>query len=242
MLCARDIIEAESPKKALKSGGLDSFFKARGFEKSDLWAYKKKTRIANIFVRRLSGGGGRVWQLVVEVLGRGYWKQVENTLHNNLHSLIQAVSVYDGISEAENPKKVFRQAANSSRKELPSESEIEDFFRGYVAAALWSSHDDRYEGDENLEGEDLAPETEKAMREDCAAFLNENYMLFREVQPDGYAQSMFSAGSDFWLSRCGHGAGYFDGGYGKNSDKLQEIARTWGNIDLYVGDDGLVYQ
>jgi hypothetical protein len=236
---ARAIIEAETPKKAFRAVmGLDGFFQSRGFRKANLWTYIKQTDKINIYVRRLSGGGGRVWQLVVEVpRPRSMtWGQVENTLHD-MASLRHAVEVYDNVvTEAESPKKVFRQAANKARQGTASAPEHEEFLSGYVAAALWSSHDDRYP-DENLEGEELAPATEERMRVDCLAFLNDNYERIKAG-----THSMAHAGGDFWLSRCGHGCGFFDGGYGGHEYDLQDAARAWGNIDLYVGDDGLVYE
>jgi hypothetical protein len=47
---------------------------------------------------------------------------------------------------------------------------------------------------------------------------------------------------DFWLTRNHHGAGFWDGDYGKYGDKLTAIAQTFSEVDLYVGDDGLIYQ
>lgn len=47
---------------------------------------------------------------------------------------------------------------------------------------------------------------------------------------------------DFWLTRCGHGCGFWDGDYGHIGDRLTEAAKKFGNVDLYVGDDGKIYQ
>ncbi len=49
---------------------------------------------------------------------------------------------------------------------------------------------------------------------------------------------------DFSLTRNQHGAGFGTGEkrYGKrNSEKLTEIAHSFGEISLYVGDDGKLY-
>lgn len=48
-------------------------------------------------------------------------------------------------------------------------------------------------------------------------------------------------GHDFWLSRNGHGAGFFDRGLGGLGDRLQKAARVYGTCDTYVGDDGWIY-
>lgn len=49
------------------------------------------------------------------------------------------------------------------------------------------------------------------------------------------------AGHDFWLTRCGHGAGFWDRGLGDIGCKLTEAASVYGSVDLYIGDDGLIY-
>lgn len=47
---------------------------------------------------------------------------------------------------------------------------------------------------------------------------------------------------DFWLTRNRHGAGFWDGDYEKaDGEKLTELAHSFGEINLYVGDDGKIY-
>ena len=45
---------------------------------------------------------------------------------------------------------------------------------------------------------------------------------------------------DFWLTRNGHGAGFWAGDYG-NGEVLTEIAHAFGNVETYEGDDHLLY-
>ena len=53
---------------------------------------------------------------------------------------------------------------------------------------------------------------------------------------------MERAGHDFWLTRNHHGAGFWDGDWPEDVDeKLTEASHSWGEMDLYVGDDGRVY-
>lgn len=116
----------------------------------------------------------------------------------------------------------------------------EAFFNAYVECALWSSGDLTDEnGDdlENLDGYDVSPETLATMREECEAFISEDIET-------GYldAQSAEQSGHDFWLTRCGHGAGFWDHGLGEIGEELSKRSKVWGSVDLYVGDDGLVYQ
>ena len=51
-------------------------------------------------------------------------------------------------------------------------------------------------------------------------------------------------GHDFWLTRNGHGAGFWDRPeiYGETEcNTLTEYAKTFGAKDTYVGDDGMIY-
>jgi hypothetical protein len=113
--------------------------------------------------------------------------------------------------------------------------------QAYIEAALWSSCATDEDGSmiEGLEGYDVAPETEAAMRSDVEDFV----ALVNKTDPtllDGISDEMI--GHDFWLTRCGHGTGFWDRGLGQQGDRLTDLAKTYGGPDLYLGDDGLVYQ
>lgn len=54
----------------------------------------------------------------------------------------------------------------------------------------------------------------------------------------------YLVGIDFWLTRNGHGAGFWDSPeiWGEeNSNVLTDISTSFGETWAYVGDDGLVY-
>lgn len=118
----------------------------------------------------------------------------------------------------------------------------DQFFRGYVECALWSSIDDHDQPmDSNYDYSDIAEVTREAMLKDCQDFLL-RYAGLLDEYTDFYDYSY--AGHDFWLTRNGHGAGFWD--RDEISDALGEqltvAAKGFGEIDLYVGDDGEVYQ
>ena len=49
-------------------------------------------------------------------------------------------------------------------------------------------------------------------------------------------------GHDFWLSRNGHGVGFWDlTELGEVGNALSRACTKFQNINLYVGDDGKVY-
>lgn len=117
---------------------------------------------------------------------------------------------------------------------------LDSVIEHYVIAALWSSVDD--EGnplDDNYGSEDLAEETDEKVRKDCLAMITmaKNCDLL-ESYPDTEEQF----GHDFWLTREGHGAGFWDRGYGNLGERLTALCKTFGSADWYVGDDGQIYQ
>lgn len=125
--------------------------------------------------------------------------------------------------------------------------------QAYVNTALWSSiGDDDQPMDRDYEIDDLAPETIATMQADLDRFFTT-----LESTPDDdrtlldvaleYADSSVRDNDpygtichDFWLTRNGHGCGFWDGDYGHVGGKLTEIAKGFGSCDLYVGDDGQI--
>lgn len=132
---------------------------------------------------------------------------------------------------------------------------LDDFVRHYLIAALWSSTDGDGEPlDDTYDIDDLAPETLAAAIADCERFqtvaadlLAQAYGLYDarglSYHPDaGSAQAC--AGHDFWLTRCGHGVGFWGRGLEVVGDQLAALvgySTEFPPVDLYVGDNGKVY-
>jgi hypothetical protein len=107
----------------------------------------------------------------------------------------------------------------------------------YAIAALWSSTDDEGEPlDAVYSIDDISATTYGQMSEDVLQFIKTNEALLIAS-----GQSDEQIGHDFWLTRNGHGAGFWDRGLGDVGDKLTEACKAFGGVDLYVGDDGLIY-
>lgn len=123
------------------------------------------------------------------------------------------------------------------------------FFSAYKEAALWSSTYKNGDREDNPmdDGEHyLAPETEDIMLHDCAGFLNycetENIDAFPDYDKSDIRNEEMS-GHDFWLTRNRHGVGYWDRGLEDTVGRqLTDAAYIFGSADLYIGDDGLIYQ
>lgn len=131
---------------------------------------------------------------------------------------------------------------------------LDNFCRGYIIAMLWSSTDESDEaGGEHLDAnysiEDLSTDAIQQVLHDCKAFQEKGARLLDIAfrlgydSPDGSGPEAM-AGHDFWLTRNGHGAGFWDrteldkGGIG---DKLTELAKSFGEVYPYVGDDGQIH-
>lgn len=124
---------------------------------------------------------------------------------------------------------------------------LDAFTRAYIECALWSSHDESREDegdplDDNYGLDDLAPETLARMVKDCADFRDCDE--WRAAGGTG-AWDDAQGGHDFWLTRNGHGAGfwdrYSDGAGERLGDALTDRAKLYGECYLYVGDDGKIY-
>lgn len=116
---------------------------------------------------------------------------------------------------------------------------LDAFTRGYVEAAMWTLTDEDGESCDHMGLHDIHASALDRMREDCADFQTSNAAILAGADE---AQ----AGHDFWLTRNGHGAGFWD----RSADaypndpaglKLSDAARAYGSADLYIGDDGMIY-
>lgn len=107
------------------------------------------------------------------------------------------------------------------------------FVQGYVECAFWTGVTD-CNGNEakNPLVENLAQPTFLKMLADCTLFQQLAVHLLQDLDP---AQ----AGHDFWLTRNGHGAGFWD--LGERGDRLTELCEKFDQDTLYVGDDGQIH-
>lgn len=111
---------------------------------------------------------------------------------------------------------------------------LQDFTRGYIDAAFFTSLDESAPLDDNYSASDLSDEARAIMERDCITFYGAHG--WRIVEQDDY-----QGGIDFWLTRNGHGAGYWDGDYPEHGDALDAACNDYGDVDLYVGDDQQVH-
>ena len=104
----------------------------------------------------------------------------------------------------------------------------------YVICALWSSTDDDSEPlEKNYNSGHFSKEARRRIRNACFDFLVANKELLSQTELTNE-----QIGHDFWLTRNGHGTGFWDRGLGEVGDKLTESCMVVGECDVYVGDDG----
>lgn len=113
--------------------------------------------------------------------------------------------------------------------------DIDSMVNAYLTAALWSSCDDNDSPmDSRFDNDDIAPDSVAMAREDCERFVADNADDLAELDAP-------QAGHDLWLTRCGHGAGFWDRGLGDVGERLSDSARAFGERYVVEGDDGLLY-
>lgn len=165
--------------------------------------------------------------------GNGFVFQLDGLKYdNNGEPWKSEMDAYNAIKE-------YVQVNKKSLNEVEAAAN-DDMLSGYLSTALWSTNDQSDERggrpmDENYSLDDIDPETIARAEKDCADFEAKAGNLL-----DGL--DMGTVGHDFWLTRNGHGAGFWDGDYEKSvGDALTKISKEFGEVDLYVGDDGKIY-
>lgn len=120
--------------------------------------------------------------------------------------------------------------------------DLDAFTQGYIECAFWLSLDqaDPETGGDPIEDNydycDLDSESLDSMVVDCVAFQKQNALLLELFEGLLGCETDY-AGHDFWLTRNGHGAGFWGRGAGFVGDVLTKRAHACGECDLYVGDD-----
>lgn len=125
---------------------------------------------------------------------------------------------------------------------------LDTFTRHYLIAALWSSSVSNEEGtgeplDNHFDIDDIGPNFVNSAISDCRDFQNWNrallvqaYAFYDEngnsAHPDAGSPEA-CAGHDFWLTRNGHGAGFWDRGMpGTLGKELSDAAHRQGGSDI----------
>jgi hypothetical protein len=128
----------------------------------------------------------------------------------------------------------------TKNKQTTPETALDEFTLAYIMAALWTYDENAPSGEFSTSGRfeilfpQLASETLLKMIADCQAFQN-------LADLTGYP--IKNAGHDFWLTRNGHGCGFWENDFGTEEQcaKLTALSKTFRECDLYEGDDHKIY-
>jgi len=138
------------------------------------------------------------------------------------------------VVEAETPREFLKKHAPHV-PEMP-----EEFFEQYLETAIWSSNNDAVdpEGhghplDRDYDTGDFTDAARETLRAECEDFWKKNW---RDIEGDPSR-----AGHDFWLTRNGHGAGFWDGDFTDDEEageRLTAAAHSYGEIYISPTEDG----
>ena len=118
-----------------------------------------------------------------------------------------------------------------------SDDQAREVIAGYQECAVWLATDD---DGESVDHCDLEAEAASELSADCVSFLQAvpAPLLLQYALATGDQWARF--GHDFWLTRNGHGAGFWDRGdlvAAQVGEKLSEHARAEGSRDTLFNDN-----
>jgi len=217
--------------------------------------YTQKKAILQNIERRIRKGtydprlAPKLWLYWIDAAAKRYTKEFDAPGGSSFGIFNKATreELARRIAEQEYAELMIQQRAHVT--EEARRGQIDTFTEAYIAAALWSTNDESDEAggeplDQNYGPADIAPETMQLIVEDTADFQKRFGHLI-ENEPKVRGEDRWDrwelAGHDFWLTREGHGAGFWDGDWPVNGDALTKAAKSYGGFELYVGDDGTIY-
>lgn len=107
---------------------------------------------------------------------------------------------------------------------------------GYLNAAL---ADGDGENDHKFTWLHLSGEALAVAHANCESFWNS--CIIQGIRFDHHRDDFSRIGNDFWLTRNFAGAGFWDGDYPTNGELLTDIAQSFGETYIYLGDDDKLY-
>lgn len=130
-----------------------------------------------------------------------------------------------------------------------TEAKLEtDPLKAYLQTALWASSDENDDPlDSNYSINDFAPGEVNKAKIDLKNFVGKlKTSGLLGLYKKEYDLSQLA--HDFWLTRNGHGAGFWDRSYSNDApdgsdlgDAITKIADSFRETSVYVGDDGKLY-
>lgn len=116
--------------------------------------------------------------------------------------------------------------------------QLDDILAGYIEAVYFTETGDIDQPDA---GTPLSDSARNQASAECQDFLSrcEAAGLLASYTEAGGTWTQF--GRDFWLTRNGHGVGFWDRGLGEVGEKLSDIAQSLGDRYAYEADGFLTF-
>lgn len=110
---------------------------------------------------------------------------------------------------------------------------VSAFASGYIDCAVWLAPEE-----DNISGDDLSPDVLNTLASQADEFASSFRDLLDIANNEGRNDEYL--GHDFFLTRNGHGAGFWDRGLSVG-EELSNMARPYGECGIYRGDNGEVF-
>jgi len=99
--------------------------------------------------------------------------------------------------------------------------QIQQALDAYLSCALWSCANEDGDFLDVYQISDFSADARAEAESEIIDFITANLDDLAEMEPE-------QVGHDFWLTRNGHGAGFWDRGLGAIGDRLTEAAKPYG--------------
>lgn len=119
---------------------------------------------------------------------------------------------------------------------MPIVTRKDQIVAAYMECAVWASiwgEDGKSLDQMGYTVDSLSPDAKSTMRKDVMAFLGDCTAAGLDLSDIPADQ----IGHDFWLTRNGHGAGFWDRGLGELGDKLTALCKPYGESYLILESD-----
>lgn len=118
---------------------------------------------------------------------------------------------------------------------------MDAFTQAFITAMFFTEEGPDNLGDAGMDK--ISAELMTRITQDCATFQSQAGDLISDENCHYTGcPTIEYAGHDFWLTRNGHGCGFWDGDWEEPAaTKLTNLAKQFGELSVYLGDDGKIY-
>ena len=119
-------------------------------------------------------------------------------------------------------------------------TDLQKFTDAYLEALFFAE----VGGDSEIPDDaELSEETQLNIEAECRSFWRRfGCYINTETCQNAFNDTVKQAGHDFYLTRNGHGVGFWETEWPKPyRDMLTKGAESYGPMEIYLGDDGLIY-